>query len=398
MLDAWIPRLVAAWRRIRGSAADGPSLTAEERRDVVAGAQRLSAGLTRERELAGARYFEDPQLLGAYLLLYWPVSYAQAASVLGELGGVGGCVLDVGSGPGPLALAALDAGAGRALALDRSAAALAVAGALADAGALAEAAPRKRALETARWEPARPLPEGPFDLVLAGHVLNELYGDDLAARAALVESMLARTAAGGFVVLIEPALRETSRALLALRDRLVAAGATVRAPCLYRGACPALVRPTDWCHAERAWAPPPLVDELAHAAKLHRDALKMSYLVLQAPGAPWPALPGGRLFRIVSEPLPQKGQYRYVGCGPEGRVRSCCRRSTCATPIARSPGSPAATWFPSIASRRAEMACAWTRAPRSRNWPDPETRSSIESLEDQCIELLWLALDRPVNY
>ncbi|HEX8951299.1 MAG TPA: methyltransferase type 12, partial [Polyangia bacterium] len=93
-----------------------------------------------------------------------------------------------------------------------------------------------------------------------------------------------------------------------------------RAPCLYRGDCPALVRPTDWCHAERAWTPPPLVDELARAAKLHRETLKMSYLVLQAPGAAWPPLPAGRLFRIVSEPLPQKGQYRYVGCGPEGRV------------------------------------------------------------------------------
>ncbi|HEX6836728.1 MAG TPA: small ribosomal subunit Rsm22 family protein [Polyangia bacterium] len=314
MIEPWIPRLLAVWRRLRGSAAGAPSLTAEERRDLVAGAQRLSHGLTRERELAGARYFEDPQLLGAYLLLWWPATYAQAASVLRELGGCAGRVLDVGSGPGPMALAALDAGFRPALAVDRSAAALAVAAALADA------AGEKGAFATARWESPRPLPDGPFELVLAGHVLNELYGDDVAARAALVESMLARTAAGGFVVLIEPALRETSRALLALRDRLVAAGATVRAPCLYRGGCPALVRPTDWCHAERRWTPPPLVDELAHAAKLHRETLKMSYLVLQAPGAAWPPLPDGRLFRIVSEPLPQKGQYRYVGCGPEGRL------------------------------------------------------------------------------
>jgi SAM-dependent methyltransferase len=312
MLEPWIPRLLAAWRRVRGSAAEGSSLTAEERRDIVAGAQRLSRGLTRERELAGERYFEDPQLLGAYLLLYWPVSYGQAASVLRELGGAHGRVLDVGSGPGPLAVAALDAGATSALAIDRSAAALAVACTLADAAGMA--------MTTARWEPSQPLPEGPFDLVLAGHVLNELFGEDLAARARLVETMLARLTSGGFVVLLEPALRETSRALLALRDRLVAAGATVRAPCMFRGDCPALVRPGDWCHAERVWTPPPLVDELAHAAKLHRETLKMSYLVLQAPGVAWPPLPEGRLFRIVSEALPQKGQHRYVGCGPEGRV------------------------------------------------------------------------------
>jgi predicted nicotinamide N-methyase len=314
-LDDWLPRLVAAWRRVRGGAAAGERgdvLTASERRDVIAGAQRLSRGLTRERELAGAQYFEDPQLLGAYLLLYWPVSYAQARSVLGELGAVGGTALDIGSGPGPLALAALDAGVTRALAVDRSPAALEVARALGDA--------RGGGLATERWEPAKPLPGGKYDLVLAGHLLNELFGDDVEARARLVEEMLARVSERGLVVLIEPALRETSRALLALRDLLVARGATVRAPCFYRGDCPALVREGDWCHAERAFQPPPLVEELARAAKLHRDSLKMSYLVLQAPGAAWPELPSGRLFRVVSEPLPQKGQHRYVGCGPEGRV------------------------------------------------------------------------------
>jgi len=313
MLADWIPRLVATWRRLRGPAADrsaapGAPLTAAERQDIVAGAQRLSRGLTRERELAGAGYFDDPQLLGAYLLLWWPATYAQAASVLRELGPAArGRVLDVGSGPGPMALAALDAGAREVLAIDRSNAAIDVARALAPG------------LKTARWESPRPLPDGPFDLVFAGHVLNEL-GGDLDARVRLVESMRARLAPAGAVVLIEPALRETSRALLELRDRLVAGGAAVLAPCLYRGDCPALVRQGDWCHAERTWTVPAVVDELAHAAKLHRETLKMSYLVLAAPGAAWPSLPAGRLFRIVSEPLPQKGQHRFVGCGPEGRV------------------------------------------------------------------------------
>lgn len=312
-LDDWVPRLVAAWRRLRGAAAGEPTapLTAGERRDVVAGAQRLSRGLTRERELAGARYFEDPQLLGAYLLLYWPVSYAQARSVLGEVGAPLGAVLDVGSGPGPLALAALDAGATGAVAVDRSAAALAAARALGT---------ERGGLATETWEPGRALPAGPFDTVLAGHVLNELFGDDVDRRATLAEAMLARLRPGGSLVVIEPALRETSRALLALRDRLVARGAAVRAPCLFRGGCPALARPGDWCHAERPWTPPPLVDELAQAARLNRDTLKMSYLVVEAPGAGWPARPEGRLFRIVSEPLPQKGQHRFVGCGPEGRA------------------------------------------------------------------------------
>ena len=286
-------------------------LSAGERRDVLAGAALLSRGLTRDRELAGARYFDDAQLLGAYLLLYWPVSYAQARAVLSEVGAPLGRVLDVGSGPAPLALAALDAGASSARALDCSDAALGVGRAL--------AAARGYQLPTELWEPGRPLPEGPFDTILVGHVLNELFGDDIDRRVKLVQSMMARLRPGGCVVILEPALRETSRALLAVRDRLVAAGAGVRAPCLYRGACPALVRESDWCHAERAFTPPPLLTSLAAEAQLHRDALKMSYLILEAPGAPWPESPRGRSFRIVSEALDRKGQHRFVGCGPEGR-------------------------------------------------------------------------------
>src|SRR4051812_28442457 len=126
-----MPRLLIAWRRLRGRPASAEPLSADERRDVVAGAARLSQGLTRDRELAGARYFFDPQLLGAYLLLSWPVSCAQGRAVLGELPAPPGDVLDLGAGPGPLALAALDAGASSARAIDRSREAIAVAAELA---------------------------------------------------------------------------------------------------------------------------------------------------------------------------------------------------------------------------------------------------------------------------
>src|SRR3954471_24211714 len=90
-LDRWVPHLIATWRKLRrgkGQAgAGGPDdrLTPQEVREVGAAVRKLSLGLTRERQLAGARYMEDPSLLGAYLLFYWPVSYAQARQALGEL-------------------------------------------------------------------------------------------------------------------------------------------------------------------------------------------------------------------------------------------------------------------------------------------------------------------------
>jgi len=94
----------------------------------------------------------------------------------------------------------------------------------------------------------------------------------------------------------------------------------VRAPCLYRGPCPALAREGDWCHAERPIEPPALVSEIARAAGLRKEAVKMSYLVLAPKGEAWAEPPPGRVFRIVSEPLPSKGRLRYMGCGPEGRM------------------------------------------------------------------------------
>jgi ribosomal protein RSM22 (predicted rRNA methylase) len=255
---------------------------------------------------------DDPKLLGAYLLFYWPVSYAQARATLSELGHRPRTVLDLGSGPGPLAFAAVDAGASQVTAADRSRPALELARALAtEAG---------EGLATREWSPERPLPEGQFDLITMGHVLNELFAGDVARRAALVESVLARVTAKGSLAILEPALRETSRALLAVRDVLVGKGCAVRAPCLYRGACPALVKESDWCHAERSWRMPRLVEELARAAGLRKESLKMSYLVLAPKGEAWPTPPPGTLFRIVSEPLEGKGRQRVMGCGPEGRI------------------------------------------------------------------------------
>jgi SAM-dependent methyltransferase len=263
---------------------------------------------------------DEERLLGAYLLFYWPVSYLQARGTISELPGRPRSVLDLGSGPGPMAFAALDAGAAEVIAADRSARALATARRLAaDAG---------EPLGTREWNPSkgRPLaelaPGKRFDLVTLGHVVNELFpGPDAdARRAALLEEALALLAPGGSLLVVEPALRDTSRGLLRVRDLLVARGVAVRAPCLFRGACPALLRETDWCHAERAIEPPALVAQLGKAAGLRKEAVKMSYLVLAPAGEAWAEPPAGRVFRIVSEPLPSKGRLRYMGCGPEGRV------------------------------------------------------------------------------
>lgn len=312
-LEAWIPRLVAVWRakkRIPG----GPTLAGPELATISAAVKRLSHGLTRDRELAGAKYLDDPQLLPAYLLFYWVVSYAQARAALSELPRPRR-VLDLGSGPGPLGFAALDAGAREVVCADRSKPALDLVRAL--------AVEAQESIGVREWSHDRPIPDGQYDLITFGHVLNELYGTGpgaIAQRAALVEKAAAQLAPNGTLLILEPALRDTTRALLEVRDVLVAKGWAVRAPCLFRGPCPALLKPSDWCHADRQWRRPRLVEELAKRAGLHKESLKMAYLALAPKGEAWAEPPAGRTFRIVSEALEGKGRQRFMGCGPEGRM------------------------------------------------------------------------------
>jgi hypothetical protein len=145
-------------------------------------------------------------------------------------------------------------------------------------------------------------------LIVAAHVLNELYAGrgaeaQIAERATRVLAWCrALLAAGGTVILLEPALRETSRALLSVRDRLLASGLHVVAPCFWTGPCPALGRERDWCH---------------DAAKVpSASRVDFSYLVLRTEPL---AAPSANVYRVVSDLLVEKGRLKIFGCGPAGR-------------------------------------------------------------------------------
>lgn len=167
-----------------------------------------------------------------------------------------------------------------------------------------------------------------YDLVLMGLVLNELEGGrmDSAARAELLERLLSLTHEGGALVVLEPALRETTRRLHEVRDALIsrAAGAHVFAPCVRSGACPMLETKKDWCHEEMPLTLPETLAEVAHAAGLRYSKLTYSYLTLRRrPGTLREALAPheGELYRVVSQPMPSKGKLELFGCGEPGRDR-----------------------------------------------------------------------------
>jgi len=116
---------------------------------------------------------------------------------------------------------------------------------------------------------------------------------------------------------MNPALRETGRALLALRDQLLEAGFRALAPCLTQKPCPALATPRDWCTAEARWEPPRHFQQLAEATGMRADEMLSFSPLILARAAPQPE---AGVWRVVGVPPPEKGKKRVWVCSDQGRV------------------------------------------------------------------------------
>ncbi len=188
-----------------------------------------------------------------------------------------------------------------------------------------------------------------FDLAIAANALSEI--DDIGARLRVCRDILNRSTA---LVAIEPALRETARALMALRDELCKEGFPIEAPCTHQRGCPMLqANQRDWCHFYNEWQRPRLIEMLDRATGLDHRHLKMAYIVIYskrgketphrrgASGIRLPAQRAGRKargqsapmrWRVVSAPLVSKGKIEIVLCGGDGELRRVRRLDRDAAP------------------------------------------------------------------
>jgi ribosomal protein RSM22 (predicted rRNA methylase) len=298
----------------------------------------LSRLFTKQRTELSRSYLEDPATVIAYLSYFVPVNLSKIQVLLDEMPTdqlqERFSVLDLGSGPGTGSMAVLDwwhhrkhTGALTAVAVDSSPAALGQANQLwirycQMVGIATGSFERHEGnLEQAPWL-TQVRPRAPFDLIILANSLNELYvgvKDPIAARTNFVAEALSLLAPSGTMMILEPALRETSRALHQVRDRLLQEKrCTVFSPCLHENSCPALVNPYDWCHEERTWEPPASIQEIDKDVGFIKDALKFSYLLLRKDGR---TIVERRpdVYRVVSELREMKGEKRAWLCNEQGR-------------------------------------------------------------------------------
>ncbi|HXY53497.1 MAG TPA: small ribosomal subunit Rsm22 family protein [Nitrospirota bacterium] len=305
---------------------------------LAADVARLSKLLTKERESIPAAYLKDTGLRKAYLSYYLPSNLPKIHLPLNELSLHPKSmlakerlrILDVGSGPGSAMLGAMKFFARlenppflEFTAIDH------VAENLKDAVALYASYRERCGLDASLHavktsiEKAEPHLIGHYDLIILSNVLNELFHRDeerTAKRAGILHHIMRRFLADdGSLIVIEPALHDTSREMLLVRDSLVTQGFRVYSPCLMNEGCPALVNPKDWCHEDMPWEPPAVIREIDDRAGLRKDSLKFSYLVVRKDGLSLADVYGAHAFRIVSEPLVSKGKIEFYICGKGGR-------------------------------------------------------------------------------
>jgi ribosomal protein RSM22 (predicted rRNA methylase) len=242
-----------------------------------------------------------------------PQSMSQSGDVLVSDNAVAiETVLDLGSGPGTAAWAAVETfpNVRRLRLVERDSGLIGL-------GRQLCATSDSQALRQAEWIRADlngKLAEETFDLVVAGYSLGELSP---VQRSACLRQAWQRT--GKLLVLVEAGTRVGFGCIHQARSELIALGATLLAPCPHRLACP-MAAAGDWCHFAARVERSSMHRRIKGGELGHEDE-KFSYLA----ATPLQANPAEQ--RIVRHPMYHSGFVELQLCSADGIGRRTIGRS-----------------------------------------------------------------------
>jgi ribosomal protein RSM22 (predicted rRNA methylase) len=275
-------------------------------------AQALSRRYRGRRERLATPLAKGGEQAIAYLAQIFPATYAQlfgamAATRAQAQDWTPTSLLDIGSGPGTALWAAVEHWPSL-MAInvwDREPAFIALGQQLAQASDH----PGLRSAEWQKVDLRRPLPHSnrSYDLIIIGHVLNELGGEH---QTQVVDWAWEHGA--GVLLIVEPGTSAAFPAVKRARDRLLAMGARTLAPCPHDHPCPLV---DDWCHFPQRLRRPQF-QRRAKAALSPWEDCKFAFAAMArfAPERlPWA--------RIIREPQVTKAYAEVKLCTAEGITR-----------------------------------------------------------------------------
>jgi ribosomal protein RSM22 (predicted rRNA methylase) len=295
--------------------ASSPDLPAELRSALEARLQGVSRNEAAERAALISKTYRDGGGSGAiksatdalaYVLARMPATYAAVTASLNALCEVRphfepSSLLDVGAGPGTATWAAAEAFSSlRRLALVDSNDALRTL-----ALELAHDSTRLRDINYERGEARTILAKAEAaDLVVASYMIGELGDAEQQAVAALMWEKTRDT-----LLIVEPGTPAGYGRIIALRERLIASGAHVAAPCPHNDRCP-LAAP-DWCHFTQRLQRSRAHKQVKGAEAPFEDE-KFAYVALsRGPVARHPA-------RVLAQPVVTKVEVSAKLCSRQG--------------------------------------------------------------------------------
>ncbi len=160
------------------------------------------------------------------------------------------------------------------------------------------------------------------DLILSQTALNELLVEDRHASRTL--TLVHAWSKAAPLLIIEPALKGTTRALMQLRDSLLSLGGMrVVAPCLHQASCPMLSRAGDWCHEARHTERTPRVAAIDQLVTRRDHRALFAYLATEPGSAITPFTPSSAplTMRICTETLGSRGKSERLVCRSDGEMR-----------------------------------------------------------------------------
>lgn len=292
---------------------------------------RLSDLFTTERPIKNfPDYFAEADLLVGYGLFFLPQSFIRTTHALRFVTEARGwkCpssplrILDLGAGPGSCGVACahyfkeLGGDSVELVAVDRSAMALATLEEFAQAVLGDSVKVTSRVGDAQRSET---WPEGPFDIILAGFVMNEMKTLSKESLLEWVESLQSHLTPAGMIIILEPALKVTSNRLQYLSDGVASQKIITRiGPDLDAHPCPQLAEGIHWSHEVRHWQAPPSTDFINR--KLHRDLREVRFSFAAFSDQAIPPL-SHSVMRIISDIQIIKGLVRFI-VSQQGQVQT----------------------------------------------------------------------------
>uniref|UniRef100_A0A7C4YGS1 Methyltransferase domain-containing protein n=1 Tax=candidate division WOR-3 bacterium TaxID=2052148 RepID=A0A7C4YGS1_UNCW3 len=145
-----------------------------------------------------------------------------------------------------------------------------------------------------------------FDIVIMSNILCEIEDSN-----SFVNKIVKSMKDEGIMIIIEPALRETSKNIMRIKEDLKDKGFLL--PCLKNKTCPLLLK-DEWCYSMKKWEVPFFIQVINR--KLFRDLrLKFSYLAFVKE-----RINIDKFYYFIDETKNEKGRLKNFICGENSLV------------------------------------------------------------------------------